>query len=235
MYKWADEINWDHVDKIILVSRAKQQEFSIRFPTHASKACVVSPSTSLERFSSHSRVFSGNIGILCHITPRKRVYELILDFYQLQKQRSDLKLYIAGGPNRWEMDYHVAVQRLVDELDIRDKIIFHGPTDESELWYRNIDIFVSHSYSEGLQVSPMEAMATGCYCLSHWWDGADELLPERNLYYTGNELNEKILAYCQLADEEKDRQRALMQSIARDRFDIKQTARKIRSIIELTV
>ena len=234
LYAWADKVNWDHVDGIILVSKAKQREFSERFPDHAAKTYVVSPSTSLDRFTPHSKPFTGDIGILCHLTARKRVYELILDFYELQQNQSSLKLHIAGGASPWELAYHEALHSIVKRLRLQDKVIFYGATSKPERWYQKIDIFVSNSYSEGLQVAPMEAMASGCYCLSHWWEGADELLPEENLFFTGNELNEKILSYCQLSSAAKERQRAMMRSIARDRFDINKTIREIRSIVHRT-
>ena len=83
LYTWADRIHWDVVDKVILVSRAMQAEFSSRFPDQASKTVVVSPSTSLTRFYPVAKEFSGDIGILCHLTPRKRVYELILTLAEI--------------------------------------------------------------------------------------------------------------------------------------------------------
>jgi hypothetical protein len=38
----------------------------------------------------------------------------------------------------------------------------------------------------------MEAVASGCYCLSHDWDGADELLPAENLYLTDSQLRQSV-------------------------------------------
>ena len=37
------------------------------------------------------------------------------------------------------------------------------------------------------------------------WDGADELLPEENLYFSERELVERLLHYINLSDEEKNR------------------------------
>ena len=78
----------------------------------------------------------------------------------------------------------------------------------------------------------MEAMASGCYCLSHRWRGAAELLPEEYLFTSGNELHEKIIAYDLAPESTKNEQRAFMRQIACQEFDIKKTVQKIRSVID---
>ncbi|HMN29574.1 MAG TPA: glycosyltransferase family 4 protein, partial [Caldilineaceae bacterium] len=177
MYQWVNRINWEAVDKIILVSQAKKREFTARFPEQASKIVVSGPSTSLEKFTPQPKAFGGDIGILCHLTPRKRVYDLILSFYELTQKQRGLHLHIAGGADPAFEDYYRALHHLVNELKLQEKVTFYGNVAEPWLWYPKIDIFISNSYSEGLQVAPMEAMASGCYCLSHRWEGAEELLP----------------------------------------------------------
>jgi len=232
MYQWAERINWSVVDRVILVSQAKQREFNMRFPGYAHKSIVVSPSTSLIKFSPRPRRFEGDIGILCHLTPRKRVYELILAFYELTKKRDYLRLHIAGGQDPAYEDYYSTLQYIVRKLGLQDKVIFYGHITETWDWYHRIDIFISNSYSEGLQVAPMEAMASGCYCLAHCWDGADELLPEENLFFTNGELQEKILNYCDILESERQRIREHMRTLAVEKFDINQTKTQIRQILE---
>jgi glycosyltransferase involved in cell wall biosynthesis len=231
MYEWVDRVNWSHVDKVILVSNAKQQEFINKFPEQASKTVVIAPSTSLARFQSHPKTFSGDIGILCHLTPRKRVYELILAFYELNPKKHNLHLRIAGGRDPAFGDYFAALHYIVNKLDLQNNVTFYGNVRDTWNWYTKIDIFISNSYSEGLQVAPMEAMASGCYCLSHYWDGANELLPDANLYYTDRELQMKILQYIDLPDSEKQNLRIQMREMACDKFDIEQTKTQIRQVI----
>jgi glycosyltransferase involved in cell wall biosynthesis len=86
MYQWADHIQWDRVDRVILVSRAKEREFAERFPDHAGKVVVIPEAISLQRFQPHSKPFGGDMGILCHLSPRKRVYELILAFSEISRR-----------------------------------------------------------------------------------------------------------------------------------------------------
>lgn len=232
MYQWVDKINWDVVDKIILVSEAKRREFIDRFPDQALKTVVIAVGISLEKFSPSCRPYGGDIGILCHLTPRKRVYELILDFYEMLQVRSDLHLHIAGGKHQSYADYYKVLKDLVRSLYLEDKVTFYGHVSDPQNWYQKIDIFISNSYSEGLQVAPMEAMASGCFCLSHRWAGAEELLPEEYLYITGDELRDKVLWYSGLSEREKQDQSARMRQIACDKFDLNQTIVQIRETIE---
>jgi glycosyltransferase involved in cell wall biosynthesis len=232
MYEWVNRINWVNVDKIILVSQAKKKEFVAQFPDQEHKVIVSSPSTSLIKFVPEPKKFNGDIGILCNLTPRKRVYDLILDFYELNKTAGSFHLHIAGGMDPSFKDYYEALLYIVRELNLQDKVTFYGNVTDTPNWYHLIDIFISNSYSEGLQVAPMEAMASGCYCLSHQWDGAEELLPPENLYFTGKELQEKIMQYGEMPEARKSIEKDRMRAIACDKFDIRQTITQIRQVID---
>ena len=236
LYKWADRINWDVVDRVILVTEAKGREFSGRFPDQAGKIVIIPEAISLDRFAADLQIkpkdFSGNLGIMCNLSPRKRVYELILAFYELNCRREGFHLHIGGGPHPGFPDYPSALYSLVAGLKLQDKVTFYGNITDPQDWYRTIDIFISNSYSEGLQVSPMEAIACGCFCLSHRWDGADELFPETSLFYTDRELVERILAYAELSHADRMARIAGLQEIVRRHHDIARTRIQIREVVE---
>ena len=232
LYKWIDQVNWDNVDRIILVSRAKQQEFAKTLPQQAHKIVVIPEAISLERFQMKPKDFHGNLGILCHLKPRKRVYDLVLAFYELSQRVDGLRLFIGGDKRPLYIDYYEALRLLVENLQLQDKVIFDGHVSDPENWYGKVDIFISNSYSEGLQVSPIEAMASGCYCLSHHWDGADELLPEENLYYANSELIEKIESYVNLSEGEKRDKIAALRGRVCNNFDVDKTKIQIREVVE---
>jgi glycosyltransferase involved in cell wall biosynthesis len=232
MFQWASKIKWAGVDKIILVSHAMQNKFMTQFPEQGYKTVSIPVGVPVDKFHPLEKQFSGSLGILCDLIPRKRVYDLILTFYELVQQRPDLNLHIAGGCVTGHEDYYEALHHLVKELDLLDKVTFYDHVTDTLNWYQQIDIFVSNSYSEGLQVAPMEAMASGCYCLSHHWLGAEELLPGENLFYTNTEFKEKVLCFFDLSESEKQRQRARMRAIAVEKFNIGQTKERIREMIE---
>jgi glycosyltransferase involved in cell wall biosynthesis len=232
LYRWSSEIAWDAVDKIIVVSEAKKHEFARRFPAQVSKLEVVYEAVDPERFPLRAKTVAGDIGILCHLTPRKRVYELILVFYELSRKRPDLHLHIGGGEHGWHRDYFAALHDLVDKLRLSDRVTFYGPVDDAAAWYRNVDLFVSNAYSEGLQVSALEAMASGCFCLSHRWPGAEEMLADEHLYLTDRELEEKIADYFDLDQPRREQQCAAQRDRVLEQFNLSLTARRIREILE---
>ena len=78
----------------------------------------------------------------------------------------------------------------------------------------------------------MEAMASGCYCLSHYWDGVEELLPMTNLYYSDQELQERVVHYLNKPETGKQKDREEMRSIACEKVDIQSIKTQIREVIE---
>jgi glycosyltransferase involved in cell wall biosynthesis len=232
LYQWAPKINWDVVDKVILVSQAMRDKFVDLYPDHIHKTEVVYNGISLERFKPPvQRKFAFNLGMLCNINPVKRIYEVILMFYNLIEQGYDAHLYIAGRPTD-DFRYAVSVCRLVEKLNLQNCVIFNGHVADTPAWLEQIDIFISNSYWEGQPVALLEAMATGCYCLSHHWDGAEEVLPQENLYLTEAELLRKIIEYSAKSDSEKRNCRTNLRALAHEKFDIQQAKRQIRKIIE---
>jgi glycosyltransferase involved in cell wall biosynthesis len=232
MYRWADRVNWDAVDRIILVTEAKRREFVRHFPVQASKVVVIPEAVSLQRFQPAQKTFSGDIGILCHLRPRKRVYELILAFHRLNQLRPGFHLHIGGGEAPGFGEYYEAMRALVRKLKLDNDVTFYGHVDKPEEWYANIDIFISNGYSEGLQVSLLEAIASGCYSLSHFWDGADELMPADTLYFGEAELVERILCYADMPETERERRRQALRQVVASRNDVDKTKREIRELIE---
>jgi glycosyltransferase involved in cell wall biosynthesis len=231
LYQWADRINWDAVDRIILVSEAKRSEFVERFPAQALKTAVIPVGVDLEKFRFQPKSFTGNIGMLCHLSPRKRVYEMILAFSVVAAHNPRLHLHIAGGAASAFRDYEDALHFLVDQLRLQGRVTFDGKVKEAWKWYPQIDVFVSNSFSEGLQVAPMEAMAMGCHVLSHHWHGAEELVPTENLYLTDQNLQEKLLTYFSMAEAEKHATAWAMRKRAIELFDVHDKIPRINQVI----
>lgn len=232
LYQWADRINWDALDRIILVSEAKRREFLARFPDQAPKIAVIPVGVDMTKFEYQPRTYAGNIGILCHLSPRKRVYETILAFAEVAAQDPQLHLHIAGGAGPAFRDYEEALYYLVEQLHLQDRVTFYGNVKDTSNWYRKIDVFLSNSFSEGLQVAPMEAMAMGCYVLSHRWHGADELVPQANLYMTDGELTAKLLAYAALGDADKQNLAQAMREHAWTNFDVRDKLPQINQVVD---
>lgn len=229
--KWFQHINWDNVDLLIVVSEAKRREVLARYPQLEDKIEVVYEATDPCKFVPAAKTYGGDIGILCHLTPRKRVYELILAFYDMLKVNSTLKLHIGGGRHVAHGDYDDALRDIVQRLGIQANVIFYGHVNAQE-WYPKIDIFISNGYSEGLQVSSIEAFACGRYVLSHFWPGADELVSQDCLYFTNGELAEKVLSYHDTPTTYKAAHGEQMRARMLEKFNLDKAKVEIRELVE---
>jgi glycosyltransferase involved in cell wall biosynthesis len=231
MYRWVDMINWAAVDRLIVVTEAKKKEFLSRFPQMSDRVIVIPEAVSLERFTPFEKTFSGQIGTLCSLIPRKRVYELILAFAELRQRHPELHLHIGGPERDIFAEYAAALYNLVENMGLQEAVTFYGRVEDPEAWYRDLDIFVSNSYSEGLQVALLEAMASGLYSLSHAWEGAEELLPQGSLFYTERELIERIEAYLDMPEEKRAAQKDLMLSLVAGKSDIQGVIQQVRAVV----
>ncbi len=237
LFVWGPKINWGHVDRVILVSQSMQHEFIRRFPEHSDKSLVVYNGVDLEKFVPPAqRAFQMNIGMLCRINPVKRIYEMVMTIYRIKRLGFRPHLYIGGG---WDSGgffetYYVAILRLIEKLDLSNEVTICGEVKQPSEWLKNIDIYVSNSYFEGQQVSLIEAMASGCYCLAHAWEGAGEIVPQENLFLTDEELVQKIVEYAKMDDLKRNQRQARMREIASEKFDVKRQIAQIRNVVDET-
>ena len=235
LHAWAPRINWDRVDKIIVVSEAMARRFVTRYPQYADRIRVVHNGVSLQRFTPAPRPDGLELGMLCTIVPLKRLYECVIMFDGLRRQyHRAARLHIGGSwSGGWESeDYYEALRRLVTNLGLDEHVVFHGHVTDTPRWLRQIDIFISNSYREGQPLALLEAMAAGCCCFSHAWDGAEEILPPEYLYTTDAELQSKVGEYLRQPEAERHNRGARMRAIAEERFDIDTTKARIRAILE---
>jgi glycosyltransferase involved in cell wall biosynthesis len=97
---------------------------------------------------------------LGRIHPKKGLDLLLPAWARLEHERKDWELVIVGPD---EQNYMSEVQKLVSSLGIEGQVLFTGTATgktKVALFY-SADLFILPSYSEGLPVSLLEAMACG--------------------------------------------------------------------------
>ncbi len=233
LWDFAPRVNWANVDRVILISHAMERKLLERYPALAGRTTVIHNGVELNKFTFDGRPFRGTIGTLSRIEPFKRIDGLIIAFHQLILKGYDLTLRIGGSCTepRYQR-YADEVALLVERLGLEGRVILDGYIADTPGWLRDIDIFVTNSCSEGLQVALLEAMASGCYCLSHAWDGAKEALPPDQIYISEGELIQKVEAYIGLDDKAQSELQERMRSIAEEKFDIEDRARDVLQVVE---
>ncbi|NLG28075.1 MAG: glycosyltransferase family 4 protein, partial [Chloroflexi bacterium] len=185
IFETAANVDWSKVDALVLLTQYQREQLAPiladRVPVH-----LVRNGVNTDRFAPSERQFGYRIGMACSLLPRKRVYEAVLALSELRAAGYPYTLRIAGtGGDYWEAKaYHRALLDRVRELGLEEAVTFDGRVEDVAGWLADVDVFLSNSSSEGLQVALLEAMSAGCYCLSHCWCGVEEVLPPEQIFVT---------------------------------------------------
>ena len=149
-----------------------------------------------------SMLASGSEKIITHVSNLrkvKRIDDVIMVFYNIQKQLAARLIMVGQGPER-EM-----AEELVAELGIEDKVVFLGESHEIDKILSFSDLFVLPSENESFGLAALEAMVNGVPVISTNTGG----LPEVNKhgfsgYLSGVGEVEEMAAYAVsiLKDEE---------------------------------
>jgi len=229
----AGQVQWSNVNTVIVLNETIQRCLFTLTRDPLPQVAIVPNGVDLEHFHPIPREFHYRLGMVCNLLPIKRVYEMLLTLYQLRIDGYPFTLHIAGKAGQGEVQRYVwAMQDLIAKLRIEESVKFDGYVENVADWLQDIDVFISNSYWEGQSVALLEAMASGCYCLSHCWAGAEEVLPAENIFTTDADLRARLLAYAQLPEAEKRAAQARMRAIAEERFDERRMVREILDLVE---
>ncbi len=216
----AHRVDWSQVDAVIVASEQMKRRLLKVANAPPNSIHVISYGVDLARFQPAPRQFEYRIGMLARVVPVKRVYEAVLTVHELRQQGYPFTLRIAGVlGDELEPRYPWAVGELIERLELAEYVHMLGRISDSAAFYRDVDIFLSNSFWEGQQVALLEAMASGCYCLSHCWGGAEEVLPSEQIFVTDSDLQTKLMNFAALPDPAKSTEQALMRVVAEGQFD----------------
>jgi glycosyltransferase involved in cell wall biosynthesis len=234
LFHHAKRVNWTGVECVVLVSEAMRRRFVEFFPEQAAKAIVLPAGKSLTRFQPNLHEFNANIAMLGNLLPIKRVYEMVLALAELKQRGYKFTLHLGGKPDQDfnNQRYYYSLLSAIQKLGLQEQVVFAGWISDSASWLQKMDIFISNSFWEGQQNALIEAMACGCYCLSHFWDGAEEILPLDFIYTTESALVEKIISYSNLAEEEKKQQQNRLRTIAIEKYNETVSIQAYQKLIE---
>jgi len=198
----------------LLPVSAQMKERSVEYGSDPARTIVVPNAVNTDIFTpSRDSNFRHKHGIkdsthiiltVRRLVPEKRVQDVILAIKELP-QEYDICLVIGGdGP-----EYH-SLNKMAEELDLKDRIKFIGFVDNSDLpsVYAASDSYVLSSEQEGLSLSMLEAMSSGLVVVSTECTGGIEAITQSVdgfLYsvgdYTG--LSKILINIVKLSDDEK--------------------------------
>lgn len=164
IFDW-NVIYQDYVDCFIGVSRYgicdKLIENGIPKDKVENVVCPVPIGKKLERAYSKAgdAVVLAYAGRLTLKDPDKRIDLLIPFIERLEKSKTNYILHIAG-----DGDYRQELETFIYQSHLQKKIFIHGliPRDQMKEYWKNTDIFINISDSEGNCMSMLEALSQGC-------------------------------------------------------------------------
>jgi len=107
------------------------------------------------------------------LNPDKGHQDVLRALALLKKQGFKFHYHVVGtGKSQQKL------QQLALELDLKDRITWHGFQKDVRQFLRRADVFILASYSEGLPNSLLEAMAEGLVCVSRDIGGIREVWPK---------------------------------------------------------
>lgn len=118
--------------------------------------------------------------VLIHVSnfrPVKRVKDVVYAFAKIAEQIPAKLLLVGDGPER------TALCRLVNKLEIEEKVIFLGRQDHLEELYSISDLMLLISEKESFGLVALEAMACGVPCIGTNVGGIPEVIRENENGY----------------------------------------------------
>jgi glycosyltransferase involved in cell wall biosynthesis len=114
------------------------------------------------------------LGFIGRFAPEKNIITLLRAFSNVLHNLHDAKSVLVGtGPLESELKSYV------NKMNIADNVIFLGARDDVNKILSSLDIFILPSYTEGMSVALLEAMATGCAIICSRIPTNSEIISDR--------------------------------------------------------
>ena len=159
------------------------------------------------------------VGTVGELTPLKGQAEFLQAAAQVLKQHPNAYFFIAGIDHSQGNKNHAALQHLIEELNLTERVRLVGWLEDLAQLYCALDVFVSASHTESFGLAIAEAMASGAAVVATETPGAREIIQagETGLLVPIRDVDKLARAVLKLLDN-KDRRvrlgRAAQQSVA---------------------
>jgi len=239
-YPFIDNIDWEKVDRLILICQHMHDFMVEEFPIlRQGRACLIynpiDAQVALDRPKLPGAEF--NLGLVGIVPQRKRLDRAVDTLLELKKHDSRFTLFIKGRrPEEFpwmkarpeELAWYAAIDRKIEASPQRNSIVFEPHGGNMPLWYSKIGFILSPSDFEGSHQSIAEGMAAGSIPVIFDWAGADRIYPPRYVVGGVGEAAQAVLKWKtpKLYHEEMDYCRAY----AKERFDQRGICDRLESI-----
>jgi glycosyltransferase involved in cell wall biosynthesis len=116
------------------------------------------------------------VGIVGELSPLKGQEEFLHAAVRILKECPHAHFIIAGTDHSRGKEHRERLERLIDGLDLTERVRLVGWLDDLAQLYSALDVFVSASHTESFGLTIAEAMASGTAVVATETDGASELI-----------------------------------------------------------
>jgi len=94
-------------------------------------------------------------GTVAHLRAEKNLSLLISSFAQTFRDKAAYLMLVGDGPEKDKLS------KLVEKLDVKNKVLFIGHVENTSPYYQAMNIFVLSSITEQMPITLLEAMSSG--------------------------------------------------------------------------
>lgn len=225
--EYLQKINWERVDKIILICQNNMRIFLEKFPLLKDKAILVY--NLIDCGALNQPKLPGaefNLGFI-GMSPMRKAPHLALDIFQRLKETDDRYVLFFKGkkpqeyPWLWsrtsERAYYENLFENIENSGYKNAIVFDAHGSDMHDWFRKIGFILSTSDHEGSHQAVAEGMASGAIPIIRNWEGANQIYPKKFVF---DEVNTAVRLINELKSENRYWEvKNLVENYANNNFD----------------
>jgi len=247
---WQWQMNYPHEartsDSVIAVSNNTKQDIIKLFRTDPNKINVIyegvdqsysdSPNEKLfAELKAKWNLPDKYIYFVGSVEPRKNLITVVRALKELRTEFGDtIKLVVSGGKSWLDSDLY----KQIDELGLKDSVIFTGRVSEAEkiTFLSRAFVFAFPSFYEGFGLMILEAFATGCPVITANNSALPEVAGDAGILIDATDAHQLAIEIRNLLNNPEHREKLIARGreIAR-KFNWETTARKTLQVIRNAV
>jgi glycosyltransferase involved in cell wall biosynthesis len=190
--------------RVVAVNESIQRDVETRWKLSRSHVVCIPNGVDLDRFTPRIRTPRANaeivIGTVARFDPIKNLPCIVrgFDLFKRSNPRLKARLVLVGsGPVRQEIRALAAATESAPYIDLP------GDTSQPEHWYSRFDLYVNSSFSEGMNNSILEAMASALPVVASGIPGNRSWLKDRvnALFFESDNVEELCQRFVLLAND----------------------------------
>ena len=182
VYKQLEKALGKHTHRFITVSDALKGHITRNYGIPLDKIETIYNGINVSRYTNNIFEVSDDltsfthnknplIGVVARLAPQKGVNYFIEAAKIVCDKNPEVRFVVVGdGPER------KSLEKLQYQLGLRNNLLFLGESNNIQAILRNLDVYVLPSISEGLSISTIEAMASGCPVIATNVGGVPEIV-----------------------------------------------------------